>query len=131
MISAQNFQAPMPLIKTLSWGEIVVEQNNEEFRYRDCKIWPEVSKEWNWKETGTQHSPGIQIADLKEFIDKVDIVILSRGTLLVLKVPQETIDYVKKAGKECIVGQTAAMVDKYNELAKQGKKVGGLFHSTC
>jgi len=131
MIAEQKLNMHAPLIKTLSWGTIVVGCDQKESQYRDCKIWPGGAKEWNWKETGTQHSPGVQIADLQDFIDQVDIVILSQGMLLVLKVPQETIDYVKNLGKECIVGQTQAMVEKYNELVNKGKKVGGLFHSTC
>lgn len=88
-------------------------------------------KRMGLEKTGTQHVPGIQPADLYEFIDQVDEVILTRGVEHVLQVPQETIDYVKSKGKECHTGQTADMVELFNTLVDQGKKVGGVFHSTC
>lgn len=120
-----------PFIEHIQWGEITVKNNGNTITYRDVKLWPNQSREWNWKETGTRHNPGIQIADIQELIDKVDVVILTRGIDLVLQVPQETIDYAKQQGKEVHVGQTEDMVKLYNELVEQGKKVGGVFHSTC
>ncbi len=120
-----------PIIEHIKWGEIIVKNNDDSITYRDVKLWPNHSREWNWKETGTRHNPGIQIADIQEFIDKVDVVILTRGIDLVLQVPQETIDYAKQQDKEVHVGQTEKMVELYNELVTQGKKVGGVFHSTC
>jgi hypothetical protein len=120
-----------PHIHNIKWGEINVSYDNKNYVYHDARLWPAQSKEWNWQETGTHHVPGIQIADLKEFIDEVDIVVLTRGMDLVLQVSQATIDYVKSKGKECYVGETKEMVKLYNTLIKAGKKVGGLFHSTC
>lgn len=122
----------LPIIEHIEWGEIIVSHGKEKHQYQDCKIWLQKSKSWDWKECGTHHKPGIQIAALKEFIDEVDIVILSQGMDGVLQVPQETIDFVKSKGKECIVGRTGKMVTRYNQLVKEeGRKVGGLFHSTC
>jgi len=120
-----------PIIKLIEWGKMVVDLNNKKYVYRDCKVAPGKATEWNWKLTGTQHHPGVQITDFQEFIHDVDIVILSRGMDLILEVPQETIDYVKGLNKQCFVGQTQEMVVLYNKLVAEGKKVGGLFHSTC
>jgi hypothetical protein len=130
-ITFANQAKAAPHIDSIKWGEIIVSHSNKKQAYRDAKLWPEKSKEWDWKEAGTRHVPGIQIADLKEFIDQVDIVVLTRGMDLVLQVPQTTIDYVRAQGKECHVGQTKQMVELYNKLVGEGKKVGGLFHSTC
>ncbi|XP_035665663.1 E3 ubiquitin-protein ligase TRIM56-like [Branchiostoma floridae] len=47
------------------------------------------------------------------------------------EVPQRTIDHVQRQGVECIVLQTESAVDEYNKMASAGKKVGGVFHSTC
>ena len=79
------------------------------------------------------HKPGVQIADVQKFINlsEVDVVILTRGMDCVLQVPQRTVDWLEKQGKRVYVGQSEEMVKKYNELIAQGKKVGGLFHSTC
>lgn len=119
-------------IEHIKWGEITVDDNGKRIVYQgDAKLWPHGSKKWDWGKTGTHHNPGIQIADIQELMDKTDIIILTRGMDLVLQVPQETIDYAKKLGKQVYVGQTEQMVSTYNELVKAGKKVAGVFHSTC
>jgi len=121
----------VPRIEFIKWGKIIVDNNNKKYTYKDVKLWPTGSRVWDWRETKTQHIPGIQVADFLEFINLVDIIILTRGMQNVLKVPQETIQYAKEKGKEYHVGETREMVKLYNTLVNQGKKVGGLFHSTC
>ncbi len=117
------------------WGTLTVYVNGAPTEFKDVKIWvghkDAQVKTWDWGLTNTRHVPGIQIADLQEFIDQVDEVILTRGVESVLQVPQETIDYVQSQGKICHVGTTPEMVELYNQLVDAGKKVGGVFHSTC
>lgn len=120
-----------PEITHISWGKILVHEGEKNTQYKDAKVWTAKACTWDWKKTGTLHDPGVQIADIEEFMNEVDEVILTRGMDLVLQVPHETIDFVRKMGKKCHVGQTEDMVKLYNELTKQGKKVGGVFHSTC
>lgn len=120
---------------TCSWGKLIVYVNGVPQDFKDVKVWVgsqnAQATAWDWKKTGTQHVPGIQPADLDEFIDQVDEVILTRGVEHVLQIPQATIDYVKSKGKVCHVGQTADMIELFNKLVDQGKKVGGVFHLTC
>lgn len=128
-------RGPATKVPTCSWGRLIVYVNQIPQEFKDAKVWA-GSKDsqaiaWDWKKTGTQHVPGIQPADLDEFIDQVDEVVLTRGVEHVLQVPQATIDYVKSKGKVCHVGQTADMIELFNKLVDQGKKVGGVFHSTC
>lgn len=129
--TVQPAVAVQAVIKSIKWGEIIVSSNGKDSVYEDAKVWPTASKPWDWKATNTHHVPGIQIGDIEEFIDNVDIVILTRGMHLVLQVPQTTIDYIIKKKKVCIVAQTEAAVNLYNALVKQGIRVGGVFHSTC
>lgn len=124
-------QTAIPVITKAVWGQINTQHHGQESSVRDLKIWPTGTKEWNWNETGTRHNPGIQQADLQELLDHVDIIILTRGVQSVLQVPQETIDYAIAQGKTVLVGETPVMIDVYNSLVQQGKRVGGLFHSTC
>ena len=126
-----NASALAPQIKNMKWGEIIISQNSAEKIYRDARIFPTRSESWDWRKTGTAHNPGIQIADIEDIVSQSDIVILTRGVDLVLQVPQETIDYVKSKGRDCRVGQTVEMVALYNKLVNEGKKVGGVFHTTC
>lgn len=137
-INAENLPATQtPAVKAIEWGKIRVVQNENsdnaiESEYRDCVLLPSGSRSWDWGKSNTHHKPGIQIAAIAEFIDDVDIVILTHGMQGVLEVPQATIDYIEKTkNKICLHGQTIAMVERYNKLVLEGKKVGALIHSTC
>jgi hypothetical protein len=54
---------PSPRIKHVSWGRLEVQGQAEP--YKDAKLFPGGSRTWNWRETGTGHRPGIQIADVQ------------------------------------------------------------------
>ncbi|MFB6212337.1 MAG: Mth938-like domain-containing protein [Candidatus Magasanikbacteria bacterium] len=117
-----------PKIKDLSWGKVKTPEGS----YKDAKLWPGGSREWDWSETGTHHTPGIQKEDVKELVGKgAEVIVLSKGQQNRLKVKDETIEYLKNNSIDfCILGTDEA-VDKYNELAEEEKPVGALIHSTC
>ena len=118
-----------PRIKHVSWGRLEVEGRAEP--YKDAKLFPGGSREWNWRETGTNHVPGIQQADVQELLNHgAEIVILSRGMKECLEVPRETLEFLKKRQIEVHVLPTGEAVQLYNQLAEHGR-VGGLFHTTC
>ncbi|RMF61536.1 MAG: hypothetical protein D6748_01405 [Calditrichaeota bacterium] len=118
-----------PKIKKISWGHIEVEGYPGGFK--DAKLFPGGAREWDWNETGTRHSPGIQPDDIKELLEHgAQCVVLSRGMLKQLKVPSETIEYLKNRGVEVHILPTKQAVELYNQLSEE-KPVGGLFHSTC
>ncbi|XP_040439023.1 mth938 domain-containing protein isoform X2 [Falco naumanni] len=125
-----NFVMSSPEIASLSWGQMKVKGCST--TYKDCKVWPGGSRTWDWRETGTNHSPGVQPADLEEVVKKgVKTVVIGRGMSEALQVPPSTVDYLKKNGIDVLVLQTEKAVQEYNALAAQGVKVGGVFHSTC
>jgi hypothetical protein len=37
--------------------------------FKDAKVFPGGAREWDWRETGTRHVPGIQPADVQELIE--------------------------------------------------------------
>jgi len=83
-----------PRIKHVSWGRLEVEGTAEP--YKDAKLFPGGSREWNWRESGTEHSPGIQSADVQELLDhSARIVVLSRGMKECLHVPRETLGFLE------------------------------------
>ncbi|XP_023777736.1 mth938 domain-containing protein isoform X1 [Cyanistes caeruleus] len=125
-----NFVMSSPEIASLSWGQMKVKGCST--TYKDCKVWPGGSRTWDWRETGTNHSPGVQPADLEEVVKKgVKTMVIGRGMSEALQVPASTVDYLKKNGIDVLVLQTEKAVAEYNALAAQGVKVGGVFHSTC
>lgn len=128
-ISAQLLMAS-PKIASLSWGQMKVQGST--LTYKDCKVWPGGSRAWDWRETGTEHSPGVQPADVKEVAEKgVQTLVIGRGMSEALKVPPSTVEYLEKQGIDVRVLQTEQAVKEYNALVAQGVRVGGVFHSTC
>ena len=118
-----------PRIEQVSWGRLKVEGRGEP--YKDAKLFPGGSREWNWRETGTTHKPGIQIADVQEMLDHgATVVVLSRGMAECLQVPRETLDFLKEHGIAAHVWPTREAAALYNKLA-ENEAVGGLFHTTC
>jgi hypothetical protein len=120
------------LITNLTWGNIEVRIDGKQHVFKDCKLWPGGGREWKWGETGTHHSPGIQPADVEEILThRVDAIILTHGQLGRLGVTDETKALLAEKGIQVHVANTIKAVDLFNRLTKQGKRVGGLFHSTC
>ena len=118
-----------PHITHLSWGRMEVEGQDKPFK--DAKVFPGGAREWDWKETGTQHVPGIQPADVEELLEHgATEVILSKGVYERLQVCPETLEMLKEKGIATHVLQTEKAVQLYNEL-REKESVAGLFHSTC
>jgi hypothetical protein len=118
-----------PQIQRLSWGRLEV--RGEERPYKDGKLFPGGSREWDWRETGTRHSPGIQPADVEELLEHgVDVVVLSKGMLNRLETCPETLALLESRGIEVHVLPTRQAADLYNRLSAH-RKVGALIHSTC
>ena len=117
-----------PKITHISWGRMEVEGVGSG---KDFKLYPGGGRAWDWRETGTEHDPGILPADVEEILDNgANVVVLSRGMRLALKTSPETLEWLNKRGVTVHVKETKEAVDLYNELARD-HAVGGLFHSTC
>ncbi len=117
-----------PGIKKLSWGNIEIDGNQI---FKDVKLFPGGCREWNWQETGTNHSPGIQFSDVQELLDNnAKIVILSRGVLGRLKVQKEVVENLESNGITIHILKTKEAVKLYNDLSIS-EAVGALIHTTC
>jgi hypothetical protein len=128
IVSVKN-ENRSPKIKQVSWGRLEVEGRAEP--YKDAKLFPGGSREWNWRETGTNHVPGIQQTDVQELLDHgAKIVVLSRGMKECLEVPHETLEFLKGRQIPAHVLPTVDAANLYNQLAEK-EPVGGLFHTTC
>ena len=121
--------ASSPRILDHGWGHMHVEGLGAG---KDFKLWPGGGRAWDWRETDTHHSPGIQPGDVAELIENGSrIIVLSRGHMRMLRTCAETLELLKQRGIEYFVEETGRAAARYNELAKHGEAVGGLFHSTC
>ena len=116
-----------PRITHLSWGRLEVEDGS----FKDAKLFPGGSREWDWNETGTLHAPGIQPADVEELLEHgATVVVLSKGFHERLKVCQETLQMLEDKHVSVHVEHTEGAVKLYNEL-REHVRVGALIHSTC
>jgi hypothetical protein len=119
-----------PRISHVSWGCLEIEGRDQPFK--DAKLYPGGARAWDWNETGTSHTPGIQPADVEELLDHgAQVVVLSQGMNERLQVKPETLQMLDERGVDPHVLQTEAAVERYNALQDADEPVGGLFHSTC
>jgi hypothetical protein len=120
------------LITKLEWGRITVDAGAGPVTFKDCKVWPGGAVSWNWQDTSTEHEPGIQPADLVELLEKgIEVMVLSRGQNSRLGVCSETEVLLRERGIEVHILDTPQAVEMYNDLARRGRRVAGVFHSTC
>ena len=118
-----------PKITHLSWGHLEVE--GQDGTFKDAKLFPGGAREWDWNETGTDHEPGIQPADVEELLEHgATTVVLSKGFYERLQVRRETLQELEEKNVSTHVEQTEEAVRLYNELSKS-ERVGALIHSTC
>ena len=121
-------ERPSPLITHLSWGHLEIEGLG---RFKDAKLFPGGAREWDWRETGTRHVPGVQPADVEELLAHgASVIVLSKGMNEQLQVCPETRQLLMEKGKPTHILQTEKAVQLYNKLAET-EAVGALIHSTC
>jgi hypothetical protein len=121
-------RAHSPRITHLSWGRVEVEGGRS---YKDAKLFPGGSRAWDWRETGTQHVPGIQPADVDELLEHgATVIVLSQGMDERLQVDPATLQMLRARRIPTHVLPTEDAARLYNEL-RETERVGGLFHSTC
>ncbi len=117
-----------PKILSVSWGRIEVEGVGSG---NDWKLYPGGGHEWDWRETGTRHYPGIQLVDVEELLEKgATVVVLGRGMAKRLRVSRKLLRLLKRRGVTVYAEETKKAVELYNALAET-QAVGGLFHTTC
>jgi hypothetical protein len=117
-----------PRIAALAWGKLEVEGVGT---FRDAKVFPGGAREWDWSETGTDHEPGIQPADVDELLRHgATSIVLSQGMNGRLHVCAETLRLLAEHGVMTHVLPTAEAVELYNRL-RERQPVAGLFHTTC
>ena len=123
-----NIVSPSPRIESVAWGRMDIDGIGTG---KDFKLYPGGGRQWDWRETGTRHVPGIQPTDVEELLDHGSrVVVLSKGMLRALHTDPRTVELLTKAGVSVYVEETRKAVERYNRLAATDA-VGGLFHSTC
>ena len=118
-----------PEITAFSWGVVTIAGNDKPFK--DVKLYPGGARGWDWGETGTQHVPGIQPADVVELLENgAKTIILTKGVHERLQICPETLELLEEKGIPTHVLRTEKAIERYNQL-RRTEAVGILIHSTC
>jgi hypothetical protein len=114
-----------PKITGIAWGRVEVEGYGV---FKDVRIHPGGAREWDWNETGTRHSPGVQPADVRPLLESgAGTMIIGTGFHERLEVRPETLRILEENGVEVYVRDTEEAVRLLNGL----EGAAALIHSTC
>jgi len=93
----------------------------------DVIIFPDhVDSSW-WRKEGHL----LQVADLKNIIaEKISVLIIGAGYYGAMKVPKETLDYLKANNIEVHVEDTQKAIKLYNDISSKKSTIAAL-HLTC
>jgi len=114
----------MPIIESYSFGRIVIDGR----KYTsDVILFPDrVNDSW-WRREG--HC--LAIEDLSEVLhDPPEMLVIGTGSMGLMRVPEETINHLKKQGIEVITALTPKAIKIYNQMQAERKTVAAL-HLTC
>lgn len=110
------------MIEEYDFGKIVIE--GKEYT-SDVILSQDGIDSW-WRKT----SHNVEPADIEKVVaKKPKLMIIGNGHEGCMKVPEETIDWIKDQGIEVSVELTKDAVNTYNKKAGEG--VIGLLHLTC
>ncbi len=112
------------MIESYSFGNIKI---NGKSYTSDVIIYEDrVDGNW-WRKEGHSLHP----EDLKEMVkEKPEVIIIGTGAYGVMKIPEETVEWIESSGIEIMGKPTKEAVDLYNEIAGRKKTFAGL-HLTC
>jgi hypothetical protein len=107
-----------------SFGKITIDGKTYS---SDVIIYPDhVDSSW-WRQEGHL----LQTADLKDIIAaKISVLIVGTGYYGAMRVPKETLDYLKSNKIETHVADTQKAVKLYNEISSERPTIAAL-HLTC
>jgi len=115
---------PMPHIASYAFGRIVVDDKTYT---QDLILLPGGARPGWWRKEGHLLQP----EDLQEVLEaKPSVLVVGTGNPGLMKVPQETLDYLAAQGIRVEVHPTAAACQRYNELARSEQAAAAL-HLTC
>lgn len=122
--------ARSPRIRACHWARVEVEGQPP---LRDAMLFPGGAREWDWRTTGTGHRAGIQVADVRELLDRgAREIVLARGRFGLLRIAAATWAFLTARRIVVHALRTPAAVERYNALVvASDRPVGALIHSTC
>lgn len=87
-----------------------------------------VKDNW-WRKEGHR----LQVEDIKEVVvkEKPEVLVVGTGYFGLMKIPAETVQFLKSKGVELIAQKTRDACAAYNRLVESGRKVVAALHLSC
>lgn len=118
-----------PRVTHLAWGRLEVEGQDTPFK--DVRLFPGGAREWDWRESGTSHTSGIQPADVEGLLERgASVVVLSQGSRGGFRCAPRRCNCCRNVLSPSMCWATEEAVRVYNQLSER-KPVGALIHTTC
>lgn len=112
-------------IDSYRFGEMLV--NGRSFTSDLIIFGDHIEDQW-WRENGHV----VDLHDLNDVLThRPDVLVVGRGKLGAMKIPETTIDAIEDAGIQLVDARTEEAVVVFNEMANTGKTIVGAFHLTC
>lgn len=112
----------MPRIEDLEFTKLV--SDGKVYRAPCIVYRNSVDGRW-WRTDGGSFLPD----DFTSVVEaEPDVVVLGRGVMNMVKVPDNTVEYLESCGASVEVLGSKEAADRYNELFATGKNVVGAFH---
>lgn len=94
----------------------------------DLIVYPDgtINNRW-WRKDG--HRLGVEDLDRLAQV-KPQIIIIGNGESSMMKVPNETLQYLRTICDQVVIENTSNAVRKFNVLSPS-RRVAGIFHLTC
>lgn len=120
----------MPKIDSVFWAKVKIDgQDHWQVLIIGEKVIPRKTERIK-QEYGTDHI----VADWeKELLlsESPEVILIVTGWSGLLKVDEKFKNRITKGGVELRMVLTPKVVEEYNRLVKEGKKVNALIHTTC
>ena len=113
------------MIDSYGFGRITI--NGKRYT-NDVIVFSDRVKDNWWRKEGHR----LQVEDIETVVGgKPEILVVGTGYYGLVKIPVETIEYLKSKGVELIAQKTRDACTTYNRLVESGKKVIAALHLTC
>ena len=113
------------MIDSYGFGHITI--NGKRYT-NDVIVFSDRVKDNWWRKEGHQ----LQIEDIEAVVnEKPEVLVVGTGYYGLMKVPAETVEFLKSKGVELIAQKTRDACTTYNRLVESGKKVIATLHLTC
>lgn len=113
------------MIDSYSFGRITI---NGKWYTNDVIVFPNhVQDNW-WRKQGHR----LQVKDIETVVkEKPEVLVVGTGYYGLVKIPAETVEYLKSKGVELIAQKTRDACTTYNRLVESGEKAIAALHLTC